>query len=40
MEPMQWLTLAVFGLTILPVITNVIDSTLAALVVSSATNAS
>ena len=31
MEPMQWLTLAVFGLTILAVITNVIDSTLAAL---------
>ena len=31
MEPMQWLTLAVFGLTILVVITNVIDSTLAAL---------
>jgi Na+/H+ antiporter NhaD/arsenite permease-like protein len=32
MEPMQWLTLIVFGLTILAVITNVIDSTLAALV--------
>jgi Na+/H+ antiporter NhaD/arsenite permease-like protein len=31
MEPMQWLTLIVFGLTILAVITNVIDSTLAAL---------
>ena len=31
MEPMQWLTLIVFGLTILVVITNVIDSTLAAL---------
>lgn len=31
MEPMQWLTLAVFALTILVVITNVIDSTLAAL---------
>ena len=32
MEPMQWLTLIVFGLTILAVITNVIDSTLAALI--------
>jgi Na+/H+ antiporter NhaD/arsenite permease-like protein len=32
MDPMQWLTLIVFGLTILAVITNVIDSTLAALV--------
>lgn len=32
MEPMQWLTLIVFGLTILTVITNVIDSTLAALI--------
>ncbi len=32
MEPMQWLTLIVFGLTILAVITNVVDSTLAALV--------
>jgi Na+/H+ antiporter NhaD/arsenite permease-like protein len=32
MEPMQWLTLIVFGLTILVVITNVIDSTLAALI--------
>jgi Na+/H+ antiporter NhaD/arsenite permease-like protein len=32
MEPMQWLTLAVFALTILVVITNVIDSTLAALI--------
>ena len=31
MDPMQWLTLIVFGLTILAVITNVIDSTLAAL---------
>jgi Na+/H+ antiporter NhaD/arsenite permease-like protein len=31
MEPMQWLTLIVFGLTILAVITNIIDSTLAAL---------
>ena len=29
---MQWLTLIVFGLTILAVITNVIDSTLAALI--------
>ena len=33
MEPMQWLTLIVFGLTILAVITNIIDSTLAALTV-------
>jgi Na+/H+ antiporter NhaD/arsenite permease-like protein len=32
MEPMQWLTLIVFGLTILVVISNVIDSTLAALI--------
>jgi len=32
MESMQWLTLIVFGLTILVVITNVIDSTLAALI--------
>jgi Na+/H+ antiporter NhaD/arsenite permease-like protein len=32
MEPMQWLTLIVFGLTILAVITNVVDSTLAALI--------
>ncbi|MFN0305652.1 MAG: SLC13 family permease [Burkholderiales bacterium] len=32
MEPMQWLTLILFGLTILAVITNIIDSTLAALV--------
>ena len=32
MEPMQWLTLIVFGLTILAVITNVIDSTPAALI--------
>ena len=31
MEPMQWLTLILFGLTILAVITNVVDSTLAAL---------
>jgi Na+/H+ antiporter NhaD/arsenite permease-like protein len=31
MEAMQWLTLIVFSLTILAVITNVIDSTLAAL---------
>ena len=32
MEPMQWLTLIVFGLTILAVIANVVDSTLAALI--------
>jgi Na+/H+ antiporter NhaD/arsenite permease-like protein len=32
MEPMQWLTLIVFALTILAVITNVIDSTLSALI--------
>ena len=32
MDAMQWLTLVVFGLTILAVITNVIDSTLAALI--------
>ena len=32
MEPMQWLTLIIFGLTILAVITNVIDSALAFLV--------
>src|SRR5688500_106853 len=32
MEPMQWLTLIVFGLTIVAVITNVVDSTLAALI--------
>jgi len=32
MDAMQWLTLIVFGLTILAVITNVIDSTLAALI--------
>ena len=32
MEPMQWLTLIVFGLTILAVITNVVDSTLAGLI--------
>ncbi|MCC7484445.1 MAG: TRAP transporter large permease subunit [Burkholderiales bacterium] len=31
MEPMQWLTLIVFAITIVVVITNVIDSTLAAL---------
>ena len=33
MEPMQWLALIVFGLTILVVITNVIDSTWLALMV-------
>ena len=32
MEPMQWLTLIVFALTIVVVITNVIDGTLAALI--------
>ena len=32
MDAMQWLTLIVFGLTIAAVITNVIDSTLAALI--------
>src|SRR5688500_18428835 len=32
MEPMQWLTLIVFGLTILAVITIVMDSTLSALI--------
>jgi Na+/H+ antiporter NhaD/arsenite permease-like protein len=32
MEMMQWVTLIVFGLTILAVITNVVDSTLAALI--------
>ena len=32
MEEMQWLTLVVFGITIVVVITNVIDSTLAALI--------
>ena len=32
MEPMQWLTLIVFGLTILAVLANVVDSTLAALI--------
>jgi Na+/H+ antiporter NhaD/arsenite permease-like protein len=32
MEPMQWLTLAVFAITILAVITNIIDATLAALI--------
>ena len=32
MEPMQWLTLIIFALTILAVITNVVDSTLAALI--------
>jgi hypothetical protein len=31
-EPKQWLTLIWFGLTILSVITNIIDDTLAALV--------
>ena len=32
MEPMQWFTLIVFALTIVVVITNWIDSTLAALI--------
>ena len=32
MEPMQWLTLAIFAITILAVVTNIIDSTLAALI--------
>ncbi len=32
MEPKQWLTLILFGLTILTVITNIIDTTLSALV--------
>lgn len=32
MEPMQWLTLAIFAITIVVVITNWIDSTLAALI--------
>jgi Na+/H+ antiporter NhaD/arsenite permease-like protein len=32
MEMMQWITLIVFGLTILAVITNVVDSTLSALI--------
>src|SRR5688500_17837673 len=32
MEPMQWLTLAIFAITIVAVVTNVIDSTLAALI--------
>jgi Na+/H+ antiporter NhaD/arsenite permease-like protein len=32
METMQWLTLAIFALTILAVVTNIIDSTLAALI--------
>ena len=32
MEPTQWLTLILFGLTILAVITNIIDNTLSALV--------
>ena len=32
MEPMQWLTLAIFAVTIVAVVTNVIDSTLAALI--------
>jgi Na+/H+ antiporter NhaD/arsenite permease-like protein len=31
MEPMQWLTLAIFAITIVAVVSNVIDSTLAAL---------
>ena len=32
MEPMQWLTLAIFAITILAVVSNVIDSTLAGLI--------
>src|SRR5688572_30482635 len=32
MEPMQWLTLAIFAITIVAVVANVIDSTLAALI--------
>jgi Na+/H+ antiporter NhaD/arsenite permease-like protein len=32
MEPMQWLTLAIFAVTILAVVSNVIDSTLAGLI--------
>ena len=32
MEPTQWLTLILFGLTILAVITNIIDNTLSILV--------
>jgi Na+/H+ antiporter NhaD/arsenite permease-like protein len=32
MEPMQWLALGIFAVTILAVVTNVIDSTLAALI--------
>ena len=32
MDAMQWLTLIVFALTVIVVITNVIDSTLAALI--------
>jgi len=32
METMQWVTLAIFAITILAVVTNVIDSTLAALI--------
>src|SRR5688572_2068807 len=32
MEPMQWLTLAIFAITIVAVVSNVIDSTLAALI--------
>jgi Na+/H+ antiporter NhaD/arsenite permease-like protein len=32
MDPMQWLTLAIFAVTILVVVTNVIDSTLAAMI--------
>jgi Na+/H+ antiporter NhaD/arsenite permease-like protein len=32
MEMMQWVTLIIFGLTIVAVITNVVDATLAALI--------
>jgi hypothetical protein len=32
MEPTQWLTLLLFGLTILAVITNILDNTLSTLV--------
>ena len=32
MDAMQWLTLAIFAITILAVVTNIIDSTLAALI--------
>src|SRR3989337_4065474 len=32
MEPMQWITLIVFAVTILAVVTNVIDSTAAGLI--------